>query len=562
MANSPPLGLLLAYLGIVGFVVASIDIGTQDVTIFDDFSWEGALNQSEEVEGPGQRYLASFVSWSPYYYVFGGTKSINDPVPLSSMWKLDISEKKWMKEVTHRGPPAVFAHTTFVLPGIPAFYIYGGYVNDEKSRCTSNFLGYDPVTQIWIILPFGPRSICRAASAGISESGALIFGGIVNGNISNELWFYNANNEKWTPQTFSGGPSPRKGHVAVSSSVPTTAGDTGYVPFFVIGGEDARGNLLADVWAYHYSSHVVPEPSSSSSTSSDASSTSSTSSTTSSSTSPDGDGSYSGGYFDGIGNLPTSGHHWTYLGVVPGMQLGSAPTASLVGEYIVIVDGGTVPVEIGKRSCQSSSLFIYNYVAKNWITLNGDDHTPPTGYGSLMVAEYVTLTRWSLPFMTNRVSPPPTHSQSWGVKLLEEDVSAFNLTLLVGGCTATVDANAEIMVWKLKQKSLPWTSISLTSIIITTVVAIILYLLISFGMCACGAGVQALIGFRLYTWWKRRKRRKYLEAMAKEQRMQDDVLRSYGGNLSAMPNSYGFGSSIGGGAATERSSLLIRRSVT
>jgi hypothetical protein len=133
------------------------------------------------------------------------------------------------------------------MPDTPRQYAVGFTIEDKgylfgglgANGALNDLWCYDPMLDTWIEkapLPGEGRYACVAADDG--WNGQIATGMLSSGMPTNEHWLYNASMDAW----FAAAPAPGPARHRASSFTNSS--------FMVIGGADAQGNALADVWKY------------------------------------------------------------------------------------------------------------------------------------------------------------------------------------------------------------------------------------------------------------------------------------------------------------------------
>lgn len=148
-------------------------------------------------------------------YIAGGLTTLSDA--LSAVEVYDPASDSWS---TAAPLPDALHHLTLAAAG-GKLYAIGGYpANAGPWVASASVTEYNPSTDMWTSRAFLPQP--RAAHAAVTLNGRIyVFGGVVNGQISNSVAVYDPASDTWS----AGAPMPTaREHLAAAA-----VGDTIYV---------------------------------------------------------------------------------------------------------------------------------------------------------------------------------------------------------------------------------------------------------------------------------------------------------------------------------------------
>lgn len=132
------------------------------------------------------------------FYVFGGHTSLAEYK--QDLWKFSIAKNQWsIVEIANPDEaPVGRRHGSMIGVGND-FYLFGGY-NTEQGLL-DDFYKFDTISNTWskiVVNGNTPPARSKATMAYDGEETIVLFGGVTDKEISNELWLYNVVNNTWT----------------------------------------------------------------------------------------------------------------------------------------------------------------------------------------------------------------------------------------------------------------------------------------------------------------------------------------------------------------------------
>ncbi|CAG9313039.1 unnamed protein product [Blepharisma stoltei] len=173
------------------------DTGINNSIISLEFSLETPIINliSPEMTGPTARMFHSLQTIQTNLWVFGGID--NDKNYLNEMWKFDILASDWSIMNPTGDIPSVRAkHASCAIAD--TLTIFGG---ENSSGYLSDMYEYTVLSNTWKTVLYGSdiKPVGRAgACMAIADSTIYIFGGLVVGGYSNELWQFNTIDNTFT----------------------------------------------------------------------------------------------------------------------------------------------------------------------------------------------------------------------------------------------------------------------------------------------------------------------------------------------------------------------------
>ncbi|KAK7898724.1 hypothetical protein WMY93_019577 [Mugilogobius chulae] len=157
---------------------------------------------------------------------------------------LTVSSQQVMwEQIPHSGevPSAREGHTLCVVNG--QIFLFGGVSSPDDTECLSDFYSFDIVSLEWSMLEVKGRLLKTLdhCSASVREN-IYVYGGILQGTVSDDLLVFNTVSLKWTPVKTSGSVPP-----ALWGSSCTGVGEQ----IFLFGGFGSSGDFNRDLYLLH-----------------------------------------------------------------------------------------------------------------------------------------------------------------------------------------------------------------------------------------------------------------------------------------------------------------------
>ncbi|XP_045922425.1 rab9 effector protein with kelch motifs [Micropterus dolomieu] len=202
------------------------------------------LEKEMRGEAPSPRHSHSLAVAGNVAFLFGGVSCINQEedihVYFNDFYMLTVSpdDVTW-EEIPQRGevPAARGGHTLCVVKG--KLYLFGGASSPDATECLPGVHSFDIVSLTWECLAVkgvALRSL-RHSSVAVGDN-IYVYGGILEGNPTNDLLVFNTVSFTWTPVKTSGSLPP-----ALSGHSFALVGDQ----VFLFRGYEAGGDFCTDL---------------------------------------------------------------------------------------------------------------------------------------------------------------------------------------------------------------------------------------------------------------------------------------------------------------------------
>ncbi|KAM9322313.1 uncharacterized protein KZ484_020534 [Pholidichthys leucotaenia] len=199
-------------------------------------------------EAPSPRYGHALAVAGDVAFLFGGACSINQEEDSSvyfndfHMLTVTADDVTW-EEIPQSGdvPSAREGHTLSVVKG--RLYLFGGASTSEATECLPGVYRFDIVSLTWDCLAVGGVALraLRHSSAVIGDN-IYVYGGMVDGNPTDDLMVCNTVSLTWTPVKTSGSLPP-----ALWGQSCSVVGEQ----IFMFGGFGAAGEFCRDLYVFN-----------------------------------------------------------------------------------------------------------------------------------------------------------------------------------------------------------------------------------------------------------------------------------------------------------------------
>ncbi|XP_014469024.1 PREDICTED: F-box only protein 42 [Dinoponera quadriceps] len=194
----------------------------------------------------GKRHSHSACIYNNSMYVFGGCSSTW--TTFNDLWRLDLDTRTWVRPVSLGSYPSPKACAT-MLYYQKSFILFGGwsyplpYPLHQQWRLFNELHIYSIESNKWTtidtLLTPPPTS---AHSASIHGNKMVVFGGVCDGESSNDIWCFNLDSYRWQKQFASGDylrPEPRYGQSQI---------ELGDKHLLILGGCTGPNAPMNDAW--------------------------------------------------------------------------------------------------------------------------------------------------------------------------------------------------------------------------------------------------------------------------------------------------------------------------
>ncbi|XP_067431278.1 uncharacterized protein zmp:0000001301 [Thunnus thynnus] len=203
------------------------------------------LEKEMRGEAPSPRHGHALAVAGNVAFLFGGASSINpeedNPVYFNNFYMLTVSPDDVMwEEIPQNGevPSAREGHTLCVVKG--KLYLFGGVSRHDATECLPGVYSFDIVSLTWECLTTGGVTLKTLGHSSVAVGDNIyVYGGMLEGNPTDDLMVFNTVSLTWTPVKTSGSLPP-----ALCGQSSALVGDQ----VFMFGGYGASGDLCKDLY--------------------------------------------------------------------------------------------------------------------------------------------------------------------------------------------------------------------------------------------------------------------------------------------------------------------------
>ncbi|XP_034048004.1 rab9 effector protein with kelch motifs [Thalassophryne amazonica] len=194
-------------------------------------------------DAPSPRHGHALAVAGNIAFVFGGVSDINQDniVYFHDFYMLTVSPDKVLwEEIPQSGdvPSARRGHTLCVVRG--KLYLFGGVSSPKATECLPGVYCFDIVSLNWDSLVTGAVALRAVHHSSVAVGDNIyVYGGILEGNPTDDLMVFNTVSLMWTPVKTSGSPPP-----ALFGQSFGLVGDQ----LFMFGGHGADGEFCKDLY--------------------------------------------------------------------------------------------------------------------------------------------------------------------------------------------------------------------------------------------------------------------------------------------------------------------------
>ncbi|XP_051794829.1 uncharacterized protein zmp:0000001301 [Acanthochromis polyacanthus] len=196
-------------------------------------------------EAPSPRHGHALAVAGNVAFLFGGASRINQEedchVYFNDFYMLTVTpdDVTW-EEIPQSGevPSARAGHTLCVVKG--SLYLFGGASGPNATECLPGVYSFDIVSLTWECLVTGGLALRALSNSSVAVGDNIyVYGGVLDGNPTDDLMVFNTVSLTWTPVKTNGSPPP-----ALWGQSFALVGDQ----VFMFGGYGAAGEFCKDVY--------------------------------------------------------------------------------------------------------------------------------------------------------------------------------------------------------------------------------------------------------------------------------------------------------------------------